>query len=260
MEALAPVLVDELRLVLEEFPAGTHVLVCDPERVRARAADLVRTSEEFLAASWAAAAGGGKAPVDLGAASLRSLDDVRAEAAARSACPGGRCRRSPPTPTGRTGDRSTASFDAAPAYRGDTEAVLGDIGRWLRAGLAGGRGLRRPRHRPAGRRAAARRRCRRPAGAGHRRAGRGRRGGHHRPPRGGSGVGAAAVGGAHRSRRDRSARHHDPGPLPHAVAPSQRHRPHPAGQSATSSSTSSTASAVTSRWCAGRSTAASAST
>src|ERR1700710_1282863 len=76
MESLAPVLVDELQLVLAEFPAGTHLLICDPEKVRARAADLVATSAEFLAASWAAAAGGGKAPVDLGSASLRSLDEV----------------------------------------------------------------------------------------------------------------------------------------------------------------------------------------
>ena len=80
MEALAPVLVDELRLVLSDLPAGTHVVVCDPERVRARAVDLVRTSEEFLAASWAAAAGGGQAPVDLAAASLRSFEDAQAEA------------------------------------------------------------------------------------------------------------------------------------------------------------------------------------
>jgi len=63
MESLAPVLVDELRLMLHELPAGSHLLVCDPERVRARAADLVATSAEFLAASWAAAAGGGRAPV-----------------------------------------------------------------------------------------------------------------------------------------------------------------------------------------------------
>src|SRR5829696_6456810 len=53
MEALAPVLVEGLRLVLHELPAGAHVLVCDPERVRTRAAELVRTSEEFLDASWA---------------------------------------------------------------------------------------------------------------------------------------------------------------------------------------------------------------
>jgi transcription-repair coupling factor (superfamily II helicase) len=82
MEALAPVLVDGMRLVVHELPAGAQVLVCDPERVRSRAVDLVRTSHEFLDASWAAAAGGGQAPVDLGAASLRDLADVEAEAEA----------------------------------------------------------------------------------------------------------------------------------------------------------------------------------
>ena len=71
MEALAPALVDDLALVLDELPAGAHVVLCDPERIRSRAADLVSTSQEFLDASWAAAAGGGKAPVDLGAASLQ---------------------------------------------------------------------------------------------------------------------------------------------------------------------------------------------
>jgi len=50
MESLSPVLVAELRLVLEEFPAGTHVVLCDPERIRARAADLVSTSGENFAA------------------------------------------------------------------------------------------------------------------------------------------------------------------------------------------------------------------
>ena len=40
-------------------PTETHVLVLDPERARSRAHDLVATSEEFLEASWAAAAGGG---------------------------------------------------------------------------------------------------------------------------------------------------------------------------------------------------------
>ena len=30
-------------------------VLCDPERIRTRAADLVRTSDEFLQASWAEA-------------------------------------------------------------------------------------------------------------------------------------------------------------------------------------------------------------
>src|SRR3954453_11132575 len=77
MESLAPVLVDDMELLVDLMPPDTHVLVLDPERARSRAHDLVATSEEFLQASWAAAAGGGTPPIDLGAASYHSLADVR---------------------------------------------------------------------------------------------------------------------------------------------------------------------------------------
>src|SRR5689334_17733474 len=77
MESLAPVLVDDMELLVDLFPADTHVLLVDPERARSRAHDLVATSEEFLGASWAAAAGGGTAPIDLGAASYRGISEVR---------------------------------------------------------------------------------------------------------------------------------------------------------------------------------------
>ena len=115
---------------------AAHLLICDPERVRARAADLVATSEEFLAASWAAAAGGGKAPVDLGSASLRSLEEV-AEVAGQLGLPW--WSLSPFSTDNelavRTGTSAvTSSFEAAPSYRGDTEALLGDIAGWHRAG------------------------------------------------------------------------------------------------------------------------------
>jgi transcription-repair coupling factor (superfamily II helicase) len=66
MESLSPVLVDEMEMLVDLLPESTHVLVLDPERARSRAHDLVATSEEFLEASWAAAAGGGAAPIDLG--------------------------------------------------------------------------------------------------------------------------------------------------------------------------------------------------
>ena len=62
MEALSPALVDGMELLIDLLPPDTHVLVCDPELVRGRAIDLVKVSEEFLQASWAAAAGGGQAP------------------------------------------------------------------------------------------------------------------------------------------------------------------------------------------------------
>ena len=80
MEALSSVLVDGLELLIDVLPADTLVLVSDPDRVRARSAELVTTSQEFLQASWAAAAAGGKAPVDLAAGAYRELADVRARA------------------------------------------------------------------------------------------------------------------------------------------------------------------------------------
>ena len=56
------------------------VLAVDPERVRARAHDLVQTTEEFLAAAWANAASGNRTPVDLSEASFHTLAQVRADA------------------------------------------------------------------------------------------------------------------------------------------------------------------------------------
>ncbi|GAB3299866.1 transcription-repair coupling factor [Geodermatophilus aquaeductus] len=85
MESLTPALIgdEHMQLLTDLLPAGTHVLVADPERVRTRAADLVRTAEEFLAASWATAAEAGEAPLDLGASSFRDLEDVEAAARGR---------------------------------------------------------------------------------------------------------------------------------------------------------------------------------
>jgi transcription-repair coupling factor (superfamily II helicase) len=85
MESLIPALIGgaEMQLLTDLVARGTHVLVCDPERVRSRAADLVRTAEEFLAASWSTAAEAGQAPIDLGASSFRDLADVEAAARGR---------------------------------------------------------------------------------------------------------------------------------------------------------------------------------
>ncbi len=127
MEALAPVLVDELALVVHELPAGAHVVVCDPERVRTRAADLVRTSQEFLEASWAVAAGGGKSPVDLAAASLRNIADVQAEAAELGLPWWGISALT-------DADTTASGFAESPAYRGDTESALADLKAWTRDG------------------------------------------------------------------------------------------------------------------------------
>ena len=74
MESLAPVLVDGMEPVLRLVPAGSLVLLSEPERIRRRAHDLVATTEEFLAAAWTSAAAGGSTPLDLRAASFADLE------------------------------------------------------------------------------------------------------------------------------------------------------------------------------------------
>ncbi|GGN74580.1 transcription-repair coupling factor [Nocardia rhizosphaerihabitans] len=86
MEALLPVLAPgKLSLLTEALPPGTHLLLCDPEKIRTRAADLVRTGEEFLEASWTAASFGSDAPLgahglDLAASGYRSLPELHTSA------------------------------------------------------------------------------------------------------------------------------------------------------------------------------------
>ncbi|HEX7105286.1 MAG TPA: transcription-repair coupling factor, partial [Acidothermaceae bacterium] len=125
MESLAPVLVDEMNLLIDEVPADTVVLLCDPERVRTRAADVVRTGEEFLQAAWAGAASGGKAPIDLSAAALRPLADVRARAFALNLA----WWSISPLAAAEEPESDVCVLDAraVDSYRGDTQAVVADV-------------------------------------------------------------------------------------------------------------------------------------
>ena len=132
MEALAPVLVDELRLLIDELPADTSVVVCDPEKVRTRAHDLVRTSQEFLEASWATASVGGQAPIDLGAAAYRTLVEVR-EHAASIGLPWWSI--SPFTADADLEDDAVVlAAKQPPAYRGEVERAIADLREWVADG------------------------------------------------------------------------------------------------------------------------------
>ncbi len=146
MESLTPVLVDEMELLVDLMPEDTHVLVLDPERARSRAHDLVATSEEFLGASWAAAAGGGKAPIDtlmigMGAASYRTIADVREHALAQhkpwwSVSPFGieaDTEVDPEVIAGAVPTRTIAAT-SVDAYRGEMERAIADIEGWRRSG------------------------------------------------------------------------------------------------------------------------------
>ncbi|HET6625219.1 MAG TPA: transcription-repair coupling factor [Nocardioidaceae bacterium] len=153
MESLAPGLVDRMEMLVDLMPDDSHVLVLDPERARRRAHDLVATSDEFLHASWAAAAGGGRAPIDLGAASYKSLADVRALSLAQdkpwwSVSPFGLDPEAGEPLRDETG--AVVSFDidvevgavesrsvdikAVEAYHGDIEHAITDIKSWLTNG------------------------------------------------------------------------------------------------------------------------------
>jgi transcription-repair coupling factor (superfamily II helicase) len=152
MESLAPALVPgDLELLPDTMPAGTVMLLCDPERIRTRAHDLVRTSAEFLEASWAAAAVGGKAPIDLGASAFRTLADVRSTAAALG-MPWWSVAPFAAAPTAEPASRSwmddvldpeievdvradqgrslILSAQPVPLYHGDTDRVIEDLKRW----------------------------------------------------------------------------------------------------------------------------------
>ncbi|WP_374024759.1 transcription-repair coupling factor [Mycobacterium sp. HNNTM2301] len=134
MEALLPVLrPGEHVLLTDQLAEGTPVLVCDPEKVRTRAADLIKTGSEFLEASWSVAALGTDAPVDVaqfGGSGFAELDDVRA-AAAKSGHPW--------WTLSQLSDESAVELDirAAPSARGHQQDIDG-IFAMLRAHVSTG--------------------------------------------------------------------------------------------------------------------------
>ena len=157
MESFAPVLADRMDLLLDYVPPGGCVLVCDPERIRARAADLVQTSQEFLEASWGTAAAGGDVPIDLGAAVFRPITEVRAAADALGlpwwtiapfgtqgpeeepdlswkGVPVSPADAVAAGPDDEPAGRIAYSIQASPAeaYRGNTRKVTADVRSWLR--------------------------------------------------------------------------------------------------------------------------------
>jgi transcription-repair coupling factor (superfamily II helicase) len=145
MEALAPALTDKMDLLLDYVPRGAKIIACDPERIRARAADLVWTSQEFLDASWVNAAAGGEVPIDLGEAAIRPIAEARAAAATLAlpwwtitpfaAADSVQARSTHDGDDLDSGEGDPTSFpvaaEPAPGYRGDTHRALADVRQWL---------------------------------------------------------------------------------------------------------------------------------
>ncbi len=146
MEAFSPVLAESMELLTDLLPDGSALLVCEPERIRTRSVEMVRTSQEFLEASWVNAAAGGEAPIDLGAAAFRSLEEVREHSAelglprwsvtalsplAAAGAEGGLTGGEPP---GGGVEALSLGVQPAEAYRGDTSRVVGDLKGWTDGG------------------------------------------------------------------------------------------------------------------------------
>ncbi|MDH6180294.1 transcription-repair coupling factor (superfamily II helicase) [Microbacteriaceae bacterium SG_E_30_P1] len=84
MESLAPALVDRLVPLTHYLPTDAAIAVIAPERVSGRAASLVETNREFLAAAWNAATAGAEAPIDLEAGEFVTLASLRESAGDRT--------------------------------------------------------------------------------------------------------------------------------------------------------------------------------
>ena len=125
MESLIPVLVDAdngLELLVEQIPAQSLVVVCDPQRVSARAIEMVQSSEEFLDASWAVAAGGGTSPIDLGASAYKTIEEVHATAIAA-----GQTWWDLDPLGGEGQEELTVDAQAVDQYVGDPDRLMRDI-------------------------------------------------------------------------------------------------------------------------------------
>ena len=137
MESLAPVLADRLMTTLELLPQSANIVVLEPERVRARAHDVVRTAEEFLAASWHNAAVGNAVPIDLSAAGYRDLDELRSIAVDREdswweISP----LSSDPELEDELAETVRITAEEIDSYRGDAERAMADLASWTKSGAA----------------------------------------------------------------------------------------------------------------------------
>ncbi len=137
VESLIPLLSKQPLVTLPELlPEGAHTLLCDPERIRSRAADLIATGEEFMAAAWETAAMGGTAPLPeeaLEASAYRSLASIPMDPVWSISPPG-------MLEAGATEeDIIPLSFAAAAAPRGDLKAIGALMSATRSATVAGAR-------------------------------------------------------------------------------------------------------------------------
>ncbi|WP_210036408.1 transcription-repair coupling factor [Pseudonocardia parietis] len=123
MESLIPALVGaEMQQLTDLLPSGSRVLLADPQRIRTRCADLVRTGQEFLEASWLATGAGGEAPIDVSASAYQGLTSTL-----RHATGSGRPVVSLSPLLSGSEDVIVPAVHEIEPYRGDIDRALTDL-------------------------------------------------------------------------------------------------------------------------------------
>ena len=131
MESLIGALHPEMRQFLDFLDNQYEVILLEEERIKNRTLDLIKTSEEFLEASWSNAALGEAitAPLrtELQRSNYLSIDDVKAKADEKEIF-----WRSINL-FGDIDDPKVEQFKELTPYRGDFEKLLLDVKSWLAA-------------------------------------------------------------------------------------------------------------------------------
>lgn len=130
MESLSPVLAGHMKPLHEFLPSGSSIVFVEPERIRARAFDVVKTAEEFLTASWHSAAVGGSAPIDFSGSMFTTIDSVVSGIKKAS---GSVWNLTPLAADESTSELSvlTVQSESVQNYRGKPDQLVTDIRSWL---------------------------------------------------------------------------------------------------------------------------------
>lgn len=72
--------VGKLQMFTDLFPKNSVVLISDAEKVKSRAAEVLKTSEEFLNAAWMSASLGGNIPQEVALGGFKELAEVEKNA------------------------------------------------------------------------------------------------------------------------------------------------------------------------------------
>jgi len=130
MESLSTVLADGMKPLHAFMRGGSSLVLVEPERIKARAIDVVKTAEEFLTAGWHSAAVGGQAPIDLSGSMFTNVTTVIEDVIATN---GSLWNLTPLAVDQSTSVNDVVSFDTAhiDAYKGKPEKLVHDLKSWL---------------------------------------------------------------------------------------------------------------------------------